>query len=208
MRKPFFIVISAPSGTGKTTVCKEILQKNPSISLSVSMTTRPPRKTETHEKDYYFVSHEEFQKHIEEKNFLEHEKVFDHLYGTPISFLKHAMKQGKDVLLDIDWKGANTIKNLYPDSVVSIFLLPPSLESLRHRLITRNQDTDDIIERRLAEAQKEIESGMNHTYTIVNNRVEDTVASIEHILHAENLKSHRNDFLLEKFFPSQNYKNS
>ena len=208
MRKPFFIVISAPSGAGKTTICKEILQRDPNVVLSVSMTTRPPRKEEVHGRDYYFVSHEEFACHITEKNLLEHEEIFDHHYGTPISFLHHALEQGKDVLLDIDWRGAHTIRNLFPDSAVSIFLLPPNLDTLRQRLTSRNQDTADVIERRLSEAQKEMEHGMDHTYTVVNERMEDTVTSVECILAAERAKSIRNSFLLRNISLNHSPKNS
>jgi guanylate kinase len=174
-------IVSGPSGSGKTTLCKKLLQqkliKN-SLSKTVSITTRPKRKNETENKDYRFVSEEEFLKKLAKGQLLESEKVFGFFYGTPKSFVEANLKKGKDVLLCIDVKGAQAVKKIYPKAC-TIFIMPPSIEVLKHRLHERSTETQHHIAERVKIAQWEMEFAEKYDYVIINNRLNVALAQLE-----------------------------
>lgn len=176
-------VITGPSGTGKGCVCKEIL-KEAENEFSVSMTTRSAREGETHGKDYYFVSEEEFLENVEKGNFLEHARVFDNLYGTPRDMVMKQLARGRNVILDIDVQGALQVKKAMPEAIL-IFLLPPSLEELRKRLEGRATDAQDVIEKRLGQALNEIKLIGEYDYYVVNDDIDKAVAEVRSIMTAE-----------------------
>ena len=176
-------VISGPSGTGKGTICKEIL-KDINNEFSVSMTTREPREGEVHGKDYFFVSREEFLEHVEKGNFLEHATVFENFYGTPKDIVLKRLDKGRNVILDIDVQGSLQVKASMPEAVL-IFILPPSLAVLRQRLEGRGTETQDKIEYRLSKAVNEIKFIGEYDYYVVNDVREEAFAQVRSIIAAE-----------------------
>ena len=188
--KGLLIVISAPSGTGKTTLCHKLLEEFPNVEFSVSYTTRKPRPGEVNGKDYWFVSREEFMKMVEEGDFLEWAEVYGNLYGTSRSQVLKALNQGKDVLLDIDTQGALQVKRNFPDAVL-IFILPPSLKELERRLRKRGTDDEETIERRLRVAREEIKRARYYDYLIVNDELEVAYSRLKSIISAEKSKTNR-----------------
>lgn len=187
-RKGIVFVISAPSGCGKTTLCNRLLEKVPHLARSVSYTTRAPRKGERDGADYRFVSVEKFKKLTESGRFIEHAKVFGSLYGTPKESVKQALKNNKDILLSIDVKGAAEIKKLFGSQSVSIFVLPPSLEALRKRLMKRRADSKEQMNKRLKIAKKELSYLHNYDYVIVNHKLKDALSQLEAIMITEQSK--------------------
>jgi len=167
-KKGRIIVVSAPSGAGKTTLCRHLLKKIPQIAYSISHTTRQPRKNEIEGKDYYFISTKEFEEKINQNFWVEWAKVHTNYYGTSKKHLERQTHQGLNVLLEIDIKGAKQIKNLFPDAV-TIFIMAPSLDVLEKRLRQRETDTDEIINMRLENAKAEIEQKDFYDYIIVND---------------------------------------
>jgi guanylate kinase len=161
-------VIAAPSGTGKTSLVKAVVDGMSNVTVSISHTTRPMRPGEQHGTNYYFISKNEFQQLIDHHDFLEHAVIFDHYYGTSKSWVEQTLAQGVDVILEIDWQGQRQIKTLFPESI-SIFILPPSLEALQERLIKRNQDHPDIIKKRLADTQETVSHLHEFDYVVVND---------------------------------------
>jgi guanylate kinase len=177
--------VSAPSGTGKTSLVNALLARHKDIHLSVSHTTRAIRPNEEPGKHYHFVSREEFEGLIQSNNFLEHAHVFDHLYGTSIESVLNPIKQGRDVLLDIDWQGAASAKRLFPGNAVSVFLLPPSREVLESRLRGRAQDSEAVIARRIAAADDDLAHSVDYDYVVVNDNFDHALQELEAILLAE-----------------------
>ncbi|MFO8084075.1 MAG: guanylate kinase [Desulfobacterales bacterium] len=167
-------VISAPSGAGKTTLCKALLRQFPDINYSVSHTTRPPRGAEKNGVDYFFIEKKEFEEKLKRGYWAEWAEVHGHFYGTSRKFLNRFLMQGKDVLLDIDVQGTRQILESYSDSV-TIFVMPPSMEALRYRLESRGTDSPEVIERRLRDARKEMEQRYLYRHIIVNDRLNEAV---------------------------------
>jgi len=180
-------IISAPSGSGKSTLVNKIRQSVPNLDFSISYTTRKPRGAEQNACEYFFVTREQFEEMIRKDEFLEHADVFGNYYGTARHFLDQATADGKDLLLDIDVQGAEQIKRKLPGAV-SIFVMPPNHTELKRRLLKRGQDSDEVIERRLKAARREIENYDKYDYILVNDRLEDSIVSLEAILLSERLK--------------------
>jgi len=185
------LVLSSPSGAGKTTLSRRLLESDKNISLSVSATTRPMRPGEVHGKDYHFLGGAEFETWLAEGKFLEHATVFGNRYGTPSHLVRDELGAGRDVLFDIDWQGTQQLKEKMRDDVVSIFILPPSHDELERRLKNRAQDSDEIVAARMARAAAEISHWPEYDYVIVNRNVEQALADIQAILNAERLKRSR-----------------
>jgi len=188
--KGLLIVISAPSGTGKTTLCHMLLKEFPNMEFSVSFTTRKPRPGEVNGKDYWFVTREEFLKRVEEGDFLEWAEVYGNLYGTSKSQVLKALNEGKDILLDIDTQGALQVKKNFPDAVL-IFILPPSLRELERRLRKRGTDPEEVIEKRLRFAREEIKRARFYDYIVVNDVLEVAYNRLKSIITAEKCRTNR-----------------
>ncbi|QMV46521.1 guanylate kinase [Wolbachia pipientis] len=182
------LVLSSPSGAGKTTISAKLLERSTNLVRSVSMTTRRPRSGEINGKDYFFVTEEKFHELCEAGQMLEYAKVFENFYGIPKDFIEQNLSSGISVLLSIDWQGAFQLFKLMRKKVVSVFILPPSMEELRLRLQKRNSDDASEIERRLAEAQKEISKRNKYDYVITNDDIDKSVEEISSILNKERLK--------------------
>ena len=189
-RRGLMLVLSSPSGAGKTTLSKQLLEADKNISLSVSATTRPMRSGEVHSKDYYFISHEAFNEWHAQGRFLEHASVFGNRYGTPREVVDGALSAGQDVLFDIDWQGTQQLKKKMPEDLVSIFILPPSHEELERRLRNRNLDAEGVVTARMAKAMDEISHYDEYDY-VVNTAIPKALADIQAILNAERLKRAR-----------------
>ena len=183
-------VIAAPSGAGKTTLVKALIDSLADITVSISHTTRPKRPQEVHGVNYYFVDKPKFQRMIEAHDFLEHATVFDNLYGTSKSWVENTLANGTDVILEIDWQGHHQIKTLFPDTI-GIFILPPSLDDLKSRLVTRNQDHPDIIEKRLLDAKETISHLNEFEYVVINDDIDRALHDLRAILEANRLLARR-----------------
>ena len=178
-------VISAPSGTGKTSLVKAILDKDPSIRLSVSTTTREPRANEVNGKDYFFVKKEDFDKQINNNEFLEWAYVYGNFYGTSATLVRNSINRGEKVLLEIDWQGAFQIKQRYNKGTLTlIFVAPPSLEVLKERLQKRGQDKVSVIAERLAAAKEEMAKSDNFDYVIINDKFDTAVSELYRIINS------------------------
>jgi guanylate kinase len=184
-KKGKVIVISAPSGTGKSTVCRLLLKKIKNLKYSVSVTTRQKRKFEKDGKDYFFVTKDEFKKMVKNNYFIEWQKVHNNYYGTPKEFIEKNLNKGYNVLLDIDVKGGKTLKKIYPDGIF-IFLVPPSWEELKRRLKSRGTEDEKELELRLKNAKKELKFKKYYDFVIVNDKIEETLKKIVEIIK-ENL---------------------
>ncbi len=179
--KPLVFIISAPSGSGKSTLVKELLKLVPNLDFSISYTTRAPRGSEQNGKQYYFVSRSEFDKMVRENEFLEHAEVFGNCYGTARRFLREAEKNGHDLLLDIDVQGAEQILRKLPGAV-SIFILPPDRKTLEERLRKRSEDREEVIQRRLITASREIQNYRRYNYILVNDRLPESIEMLRAIV--------------------------
>lgn len=190
-RRGLLLVISSPSGAGKTTLSRRLLDHDPHITMSVSVTTRPPRPGEVDGRDYFFISKERFEAMRNAGELLESAEVFGNCYGTPKGPVEHSLAKGRDVLFDIDWQGTQQLAQAMQDDLVRVFILPPSVEALRDRLISRAQDPMVVVAKRMAEASREISHWAEYDYVIVNDDLETADHEICAILAAERLKRKR-----------------
>jgi len=197
MGNGLLIVISGPSGVGKGTVCKRLLADNDRISLSVSATTRKARVGEIDKISYFFISKEEFEAMVKREEFLEYAYVHGNYYGTPKKNVLEKIEKGQDVLLEIDIQGALKVKEIYPDGVF-IFIMPPSMEELKKRIINRGTETEEAISKRLDAAHKEIEFVFKYDYVVLNDEIETAVKKIESIIDAERCKVSRQLDIINK----------
>jgi guanylate kinase len=200
-RRGLLLVLSSPSGAGKTTLARRLLVVDGEIEISVSVTTRPPRPGEVEGTDYFFVDLPEFKRMREAGELLEWARVFDNFYGTPRRAVEQALASGRDVLFDIDWQGCQQLQEKLPQDLVRVFVLPPSGRALEQRLRARAQDPPDVVTRRMAEAAAELSHWAEYDYVLVNADLDASVAGLKSILTAERLKRERlrglSDFVRE-----------
>ena len=187
MAKGSLYIVTAPSGAGKTSLVRELIADDDSLGISVSHTTRPKREGERDGVDYFFVSPGEFRRKLDDNDFLEHAEVYGHHYGTSRDQVSHLREQGLDVILEIDWQGADQVRRLEPDAC-SIFILPPSIETLRQRLETRALDASETIDKRMAQAQREITESSKADHVVINDDFDQALAEIRAIIHARRLR--------------------
>ena len=198
-RKGLLLVVSGPSGAGKGTICKELLDKNSDIKLSISATTRKPRNGEIHGVNYFFLEKEDFTTMIDNGEFLEHAQIYDNFYGTPKAAILECLNKGQDVILEIEMQGARQIKEVYPEGVF-IFVLPPSLEELKNRIVGRGTETAEEINKRFSSAFEEINQIVNYDYFIFNKDVNTSVRELENIINSEkNRVTRYKDSIIQKF---------
>ncbi len=195
-RRGLMLVLSSPSGAGKSTISRALLSTHGDLTMSVSATTRPMRPGEVDGKDYYFVDQAKFNAMVAAEEFLEYAHVFDNSYGTPKAPVEAAFRAGQDVLFDVDWQGTQQLKQNARDDLVSIFILPPSMEELERRLYTRAQDPEDVVKRRMVKATSEMSHWAEYDYIIINQDIDESVGEVEAILRAERLRRERRVGLL------------
>ena len=191
------LVLSSPSGAGKTTISRALLERDGNLSLSVSATTRPMRPNELEGVHYFFKNQAEFDRMVEAEEFLEHARVFGFSYGTPRAPVETALSDGKDVLFDIDWQGTQQVAQAMPTDLVSVFILPPSHAELERRLHTRAQDSEEVVQGRMAKAASEMSHWSEYDYVLINRELDHAIADVESILRAERLKRERQTNLSE-----------
>jgi guanylate kinase len=196
-RRGLMMVLSSPSGAGKTTISRRLLDADSELRLSVSVTTRPPRPDEVEGRDYYFIDATEFNLMVNREQLLEHAKVFGNYYGTPRMPVENTLSSGRDVLFDIDWQGTQQLAEKARDDLVSVFILPPSWHELERRLYSRAQDDPSEINRRMAKASDEMSHWAEYDYVIVNRDLDDSVAAVQAILRSERRKRRRQIGLAE-----------
>ena len=190
-RRGLLFVMSSPSGAGKTTLSRKLLAADKNITMSVSVTTRKPRLGEVEGKDYFFISPQRYEKMVEAGELLEWATVFGNSYGTPKKPVEDALEQGRDVLFDIDWQGTQQLAQAMKEDLVRLFILPPTPDTLRQRLIARAQDSSTVIAKRMAEAAHEISHWPEYDYVIVNDQIEVAHQQVTAILTAERLRRRR-----------------
>jgi guanylate kinase len=190
-RRGLMLVLSSPSGAGKTTLSRQLLGNDAQISLSISCTTRDKRPGEKDGVDYRFIDTATFRGMIDRGEFLEHARVFDHYYGTPSGPVEAALSAGRDMLFDIDWQGTQQLKEKGRDDLVTVFILPPSTRDLERRLISRAQDSADVVARRMSKAADEMSHWAEYDYTIINKDIATSLNQLKSILTAERLKRER-----------------
>ena len=190
-RRGLMLVLSSPSGAGKTTIARRILDEDPGIAVSISHTTRPKRKGETDGKDYHFIAKDAFSQMRDAGAFLEWAVVFDNYYGTTRAPVDRALAEGRDVLFDVDWQGAAALREASGEDVVSVFVLPPSAAALEERLKTRAADAEDVVIRRMRGASNEVQHWDEYDYVIVNFDVDKSVEAVHAIIAAERLRRTR-----------------
>lgn len=202
-RKGLMFILSSPSGAGKTTLSRRLLaqykdaQKHETIVMSVSVTTRAMRPGEMQGRDYFFVDDAAYKLMVERGELLEHACVFDHNYGTPENFVRENINNGIDVLFDIDWQGTKQLTQKMPDDLVSIFILPPSMDELERRLRARAQDGEEVVKKRMSKARAEISHWQDYDYVLINQDLDQTHEKINAILKAERLKRVRQEGLAD-----------
>ena len=190
-RRGLMLVLSSPSGAGKTSIARQLLEEDDNLTLSVSATTRAPRPNEVDGRDYHFVDQARFDQMVAQDEFLEYATVFSHSYGTPKADVMAALDRGADVLFDIDWQGTQQVANAARTDLVSVFILPPSREALHQRLVSRAQDSADVVASRMAKASDEISHYREYDYIVVNEDLNLSVGSVRAILAAERLRRDR-----------------
>lgn len=185
------LVLSSPSGAGKSTISRALLERDSRLSMSVSVTTRSPRPGEVDGVDYCFRTIPDVQEMVEQGQMLEHARVFDNYYGTPRAPVEAALQDGRDVLFDIDWQGTQQLAQNAREDLVSVFILPPSIEELERRLRGRAQDPEEVVRKRMAQASNEMSHWPEYDYVVVNVDLEDSIQAVQAILRAERLKRNR-----------------
>ena len=190
-RRGLMLILSSPSGAGKTTIARRLLAEDKNLRMSVSVTTRPPRQNEVAGTDYQFVDEETFQKMLDKGELLEHATVFGYLYGTPRKKVEVTLSRGNDILFDIDWQGAQQITEKARKDIVKVFILPPSTKELERRLKTRAQDSNDVVAMRMEKASGEITHWTEYDYVIINEHIDETLKQVLNILTTERLSLHR-----------------
>ena len=195
-RRGLMFILSSPSGAGKTTISRMLLEADDEICLSVSVTTRPKRLGEVDGKDYIFVDQATFDRMVEEEHFLEWAHVFGHCYGTPKAQVKAGLREGQDFLFDIDWQGTQQLYQKLETDVVRVFLLPPSIDELRRRLTGRGTDAPDVVQARMDRARAEISHWDGYDYVVVNDDIDECFAKVREVLHAERMKRARQTGLI------------
>lgn len=196
-RRGLMLVLSSPSGAGKSTIARNLLENDPNLELSVSVTTRERRGSEINGRHYHFMNTREFERLRDSDALLEWAEVHGHHYGTPREPVEKAMSEGRDMLFDIDWQGANQVVEKMRSDVVSIFILPPSMTELRARLQRRAEDSEDIIEMRLENARAEIAQWRSYDYIVINDDLDRAFASVSAIVSAERLRRDRRPGLFD-----------
>lgn len=196
-RRGLMLVLSSPSGAGKTTIARRLLEMESNLHLSISVTTRQRRPGEVDGRDYHFIDIEAFRLMINRDELLEHAKVFDHYYGTPREAVERRLAVGQDILFDIDWQGTQQLRQRAESDLVSVFILPPDMRELEKRLHTRAQDSAEVVARRMSKASDEISHWAEYDYVVVNDDMERCLANVHAILRAERLKRHRSQGLVE-----------
>lgn len=191
LRRGLMLVLSSPSGAGKSTIARAVLAGDPQLSMSVSVTTRPPRPGEVDGQDYWFVDAAAFKRMVAEDQLLEHAEVFGNCYGTPREPVEAALRAGRDVLFDVDWQGARQLRHSASHDVVAVFILPPSLKELERRLRDRGQDAADVVERRMAQAADEIAHWEDYDYVVINENIDQAIAEVQAVLLAERHRRNR-----------------
>jgi guanylate kinase len=190
-RRGLMLVLSSPSGAGKTSIARRLLQLEPELSLSISVTTRPKRPGEIDGRDYHFIDRAAYDALIARGDLLEHAEVYDHGYGTPRAAVEEALAAGRDMLFDIDWQGAQQLREVARDDMVSVFILPPSNAELERRLRQRAQDAEAVVNRRLAQVADDVTHWAEYDYVLINTDLEESVCRARAILAAERLRRHR-----------------
>jgi guanylate kinase len=196
-RRGLMLVLSSPSGAGKSTLSRRLLASDPKVAMSVSVTTRARRPNEVDGEDYVFVTPQRFEEMVKEGAFLEHATVFQHRYGTPRAAVERMLTEGRDVLFDIDWQGAQQLAQQAKDDLVRVFILPPSRAELERRLRERAQDSPDVVAIRMAEADNEISRWSEYDYVIINDDVDKAETQLRAIVAAERLNRQRQTGLLD-----------
>ena len=189
------IVLSSPSGAGKSTISRALIERDSNLTMSVSATTRAPRPGEIEGQDYYFVQKKDFDAMVAGGQMLEHAQVFENFYGTPRGPVETSLSQGHDVIFDVDWQGTQQLSENVAKDLVSIFILPPSMEELERRLYSRAQDSEEVVKKRMAEAVSEMSHYPEYDYIVVNLDVEESIAKVEAIVTAERQKTERQNSL-------------
>jgi len=190
-RRGLMLVLSSPSGAGKTTISRKLLDGDANLTMSVSATTRPRRPGEEDGRDYHFVDPTEFNLMVNRRELLEHAKVFGNYYGTPVEPVEQALSAGRDVIFDIDWQGAQQVAERAREDLVSVFILPPSTDELDRRLHRRAQDLEEVVAARMAKASDEMSHYAEYDFIIINREIDESVAEVEAIVAAERLRRQR-----------------
>jgi guanylate kinase len=190
-RRGLLFILSSPSGAGKTTITRALLERDSDLTVSVSVTTREPRPGEVDGKDYHFITKAEFDRMVENKELLEHAKIFGNYYGTPQAPVEEALEKSQDIIFDIDWQGTQQLKQKLVNDLVTVFILPPSQDELERRLRSRKQDAETIIQERMKKASDEISHYSEYDYIIINTELERSIERAQAVLEAERCKRRR-----------------